>query len=183
VISFGAAEAISDMHPAVTAPATMLRLNTELFLNCLAGVGEVEAARRVTPDTDSMAFVAAHLVDGRHFLTEYLGAPLPNPLAQLLQGAKRQDDLAALPAVTELLAMWEAVSAHLAVTVERLDTGQLSMERRPFPGSDRTILGGIAFLTQHESFHIGQLALIRRQLGLPEMSYELRPREPGRRGA
>ncbi len=171
------------MHPAVTAPAAILRLNTELFLNCLAGVGEAEAARRVTPDTNSMAFIAAHLVDGRHFLTEYLGAPLPNPLAQQLQGATRQDDLAALPAVAELLTTWEAVSAHLAVTVERLDTGQLSAEHTPFPGSDRTILGGIAFLTQHESFHIGQLALIRRQVGLPAMSYDIRPREPGRRGA
>jgi hypothetical protein len=49
------------MHPAVAAPAAILRLNTELFLNCLAEVGDAAAARRVTPDTNSMAFVAAHL--------------------------------------------------------------------------------------------------------------------------
>ena len=171
------------MHPAVTAPAAILRLNTELFLNCLLGVEDAAAGRRVTPDTNSIAFVAAHLVNGRHFLAEYLGAPLPSALALQLQGAKRQDDLATLPTVADLLAAWEAVSAHLAVTVERLDTGQIAAERRPFPGSDRTVLGGMAFLIQHESFHLGQLALIRRQLGLPAMSYDLRPREPGRMGA
>jgi uncharacterized damage-inducible protein DinB len=171
------------MHPSVTAAAAILRLNTELFLNCLAGVGDGAAARRVTPETNSLAFVAAHLVDGRHRLAEYLGAPRSSPIAHELQGAKRQDDLAALPTVVELLAAWESVSAHLAVTVERLDTGHLAAEGRPFPGSDRTVLGGIAFLIQHESFHIGQLALLRRQLGLPAMSYDLRPREPGRKGA
>jgi uncharacterized damage-inducible protein DinB len=175
--------AISGMHPAVTAPAAILRLDTELFLKCLEGVDDAVAVRRVTPDTNSIAFIAAHLVDGRHFLAEYLGAPLPNPMAPLLAGAKRQDDLATLPATSDLTAAWEAVSAHLAVTVERLDTGQLSAERRSFPGSDHTVLGGMAFLIQHESTHIGQLALLRRQLGLPAMSYDLHPREPGRTGA
>jgi uncharacterized damage-inducible protein DinB len=170
-------------HPAVTAPAAILRLDTELFLNCLDGVDDAAAARRSTPETDSLAFVAAHLVDGRHFLAGYLGAPLPNPMAPPLEGVTRQDDLATLPAVSELIASWEAISAHLAVTVERLDTGQLAAERRPFPGADGTLLSGLAFLVHHESFHVGQLALIRRQLGLPAMSYELRPREPGRKGA
>jgi uncharacterized damage-inducible protein DinB len=111
---------------------------------------------------------------------EYL-APQPNPWRRNCRA--RAWTTWHLPTMVELHAAWEAVSAHLAVTVERLDTGQLSAERRPFPGSDRTILGGIAFLIQHESFHIGQLALIRRQLGFPAMSYDIRPREPGRRGA
>lgn len=171
------------MHPAVTAPAAILRLNTELFVNCLDGVDDATAARRITADTNSIAFVATHLVDGRHFLAGYLGAPLPNPMAPLLEGAARLDDVATLPTVADLIAAWESVSAHLAVTVERLDTGQLSAERTPFPGSDRTVLGGMAFLIQHESSHVGQLALLRRQLGLRAMSYDLRPREPGRMGA
>ncbi|MFI5209230.1 MAG: hypothetical protein ACHQ2E_02190 [Gemmatimonadales bacterium] len=40
-----------------------------------------------------------------------------------------------------------------------------------------------AFLAQHESYHIVQMALLRRQLELPAMTYALRAREPGRRGA
>jgi uncharacterized damage-inducible protein DinB len=51
------------------------------------------------------------------------------------------------------------------------------------PGADGTVLGALAFLAQHESYHVGQVALLRRQLGLPAMSYALRPREPGRLGA
>ena len=47
--------------------------------------------------------------------------------------------------------------------------------RRPkvhrFPLEDTTELGLIAFLTQHDSYHIGQLAFLRRQLGKPAMVY------------
>jgi hypothetical protein len=40
-----------------------------------------------------------------------------------------------------------------------------------FPGVDRTRLGALTFLTQHDSYHIGQLALLRKHAGLAAMSY------------
>jgi len=30
----------------------------------------------------------------------------------------------------------------------------------------------LTFLTQHDSYHVGQLALLRRYMGLSAMSYE-----------
>jgi uncharacterized damage-inducible protein DinB len=83
-----------------------------------------------------------------------------------------------------MIAAWEAISAHLAVIVERLDTPALAAPvRRTLPGGDGTLLGSLAFLVQHDSYHLGQVGLLRRQLGLPAMSYAIAPREPGRRGA
>jgi len=35
-------------------------------------------------------------------------------------------------------------------------------------------MGGIAFAVQHESYHLGQIALLRRALGHPPMSYRRR---------
>jgi uncharacterized damage-inducible protein DinB len=32
-------------------------------------------------------------------------------------------------------------------------------------------LGLVAFLVQHDSYHLGQVAFLRRQLGHPAMSY------------
>jgi uncharacterized damage-inducible protein DinB len=40
--------------------------------------------------------------------------------------------------------------------------------------SDPSRLGMIAFLTQHDSYHLGQLAFLRRQLGRPAMAYARR---------
>jgi uncharacterized damage-inducible protein DinB len=86
-----------------------------------------------------------------------------------------------MPPVGELAGAWEAISAHLAVQVERIDTAQLAQQGQRFPGSDGTVLGALSFLAQHDSYHLGQVALLRRQLGLPAMGYGLR--EPGRLGA
>jgi len=45
-----------------------------------------------------------------------------------------------------------------------------------FPISDTTALGMITFLTQHDSYHIGQVGFLRRQLGKPAMTYGRRSR-------
>jgi uncharacterized damage-inducible protein DinB len=171
------------MYAPLTPLALILRLNTELFLNCVDGVDDAIAVRRVTERTNSIAFLAAHLVETRHYTAGVLEAPLPSPIPQAVARARSLDDAGPLPRMAELVAAWEAVSAHLAVRIERLDATFLAQPGGAFPGSDGTKLGSLAFLVQHESYHVGQLALLRRQLGLPAMAYLLRDREPGRRGA
>ena len=171
------------MHPSVAPLAAVLRLNTELLLNCLDGLNDEAARARPIAKTNSIAFLVAHLIDSRQVLAALLGSPLQNPVARSLQGARSIDDVASLPSVAELRAHWEAVSAHLAVLTERLDTAQLAAGARRFPGSDGTLLGGLAFLVQHDTYHLGQIGLLRRQGGFPAMTYSMRDREPGRRGA
>ncbi|MBA3894224.1 MAG: hypothetical protein H0X69_11105 [Gemmatimonadales bacterium] len=52
-----------------------------------------------------------------------------------------------------------------------------------FPMGDSTRLGLIAFLTQHESYHVGQAAFLRRQIGKPAMGYTRGSRSEDRAGA
>jgi uncharacterized damage-inducible protein DinB len=174
---------LTTMHPSVTPIAAVLRLNTELLLNCLEGLDDQAARRRGTPQTNSIAFLVAHLLDARHFIASVIGAPLPSPLPPALAKARSLDEVGEMPPLGELVRAWEAISAHLAVEVERLDTAQLARGGQRFPGSDGTVLGALAFLAQHDSYHLGQVALLRRHLGLRAMSYEIRQREPGRKGA
>jgi len=171
------------MHPAAAPLAQVLRLNTELFLNCTAGLDDATAGRRVTERTNSIAFLAAHLVETRHYAATVLAAPLASPLPPAVAAARSLEDAGPLLSLADVISAWERVSAHLAVVAERLDTALLAQPAGAFPGSDGTVLGAFAFLVQHESYHIGQMALLRRQLGLPPMTYDLRPRKPGRRGA
>jgi len=151
--------------------SAILNLNTRLVLNCLHGVSEEHAEQPVQTGLNSMSFLAAHLIDARHFLGKSLGSNFPNPVA-VLADAKTIGDIKELPSLDELRQGWrdvtEQVTDRLAVlTDEDLDehAGQ------PFPVEDGTVLGGIAFLLQHEAYHIGQLALIRRIHGYPAMSY------------
>jgi hypothetical protein len=67
---------------------------------------------------------------------------------------------------------WRTVSSALADRLATLTAAELDTRAaQSFPVHDESLLGGIAFLQQHESFHIGQLAYLRRLLGLGSMSY------------
>ena len=150
----------------------ILRLNTDLLRNALDGMSDTHAAQRIA-GTNPAAFLAAHLVDARHYLADLLGAPLANPFTELLRDARTADDVVSLPPLADLRSAWDAIAAHLdpvlaAATAERLDAP--SPQR--FPVGDPSLRAGIAFLMQHESYHVGQVALLRRQLGYPAMTYQ-----------
>jgi len=161
------------MDPRLAPLADLLNLNTRLLRNCLDGVDDAVARHRPTAGTNHLAFLTAHLVDARHFLATTLGVPLENPLAAQLEYGKTLDEVGELPPLADLVAGWERVSAHLASQLSGVTSSRLDADSGlRFPVQDRSVLGAVAFLVQHDSYHIGQMALLRRQLGLAAMSYK-----------
>jgi uncharacterized damage-inducible protein DinB len=151
--------------------AAILDLNTDLLLNTLDGLSEAESQHRLEGGGNSIAFLAGHLTDTRHFLASRLGHPLPNPLALYLADAKSIDEIRSWATLDQVRAAWLSISRHLQTALEVLSSSDLARTNlHRFPLSDPTALGLIAFLTQHDSYHIGQAAFVRRQLGKP-MSY------------
>lgn len=160
------------MDPRVTPLARLYELNTDLVLNCLSGLTDAEAQQCLAGGGNSVAFLAAHLADTRHFLVKRLGHPLANPLERYLAEARTIADIREWPTLDEIRASWVAVSAYLQkvldkVTAPELDEGNVHR----FPSGDSTRLGLIAFLVQHDSYHLGQIAFLRKQLGKPAMAY------------
>lgn len=159
------------MIPELTPVHQILSLNTRLLHHCLDGVDDALGTRRVTPDTNSLTFLAAHLTESRHWICLMAGRPLANPLEGRLKG-KTLDDLGPLPTLAEITAAWDAVSAHLLTMLGELTSEDLGREAtRRLPGSDGTVGSVLPFLAQHDSYHIGQMAILRRQLGLGAMRY------------
>jgi uncharacterized damage-inducible protein DinB len=160
------------MEPRLAPLAAILDLNSDLLLNCLDGLSDAEARTRLPGGGNHLAFLAAHLADSRHFLADRLGRPLANPLTGYLTDARGIDDIAAWPALGELRDAWCSVSAHLRATLEGLSAEDLARPSRDrFPLTDGSQLGVITFLVQHDSYHVGQAAFLRRQLAKPAMSY------------
>ena len=153
--------------------ADSLRLNTVLFRNCLDGLSDEQAAVRPSNGTNSAAFIAAHLASSRFFLLKTLGADASDPLAAYLDGRKGIDDCAELPSLREISAAWTQ-GAHLLrdrltlLTPADLD-GPSSLK---FPLANGTLLATLTFLVQHDSYHVGQLSLLRKYAGLPAMRYQ-----------
>lgn len=152
----------------------ILRLNTDLLHNALDGMSDTHAAQRLA-GTNPAAFLAVHLVDARHYLADLLGVPLANPFAELLKAARSADDVASLPPLADIRSAWDAVAAHLAGVLAAATPEQVGAPSpQRFPVTDPSLEAGIAFLMQHESYHVGQVALLRRQLGYPAMTYQRR---------
>ena len=163
------------MDPQVAPLASLYELNTDLLLNCLDGLTDDEAQRRLEAGGNSVTFLAAHLTDTRHFLAARLGRPLFNPLARYLADVRSIEEILELPSLVEIRTAWQAVSTHLQAVLGELTPSDLAEPNaHRFPLEDTTRLGMIAFLAQHDSYHLGQIAFIRRQLGKLPMSYARR---------
>jgi len=160
------------MESRVQPLATILRLNTRLFENCLDGLTDDAARVRHASGVNSVTFIAAHVTDSRFFILKTLGASLENPLSAILDKAKTIDDISDWPSLDLIRGAWLDASAAIDARLESATADDLdaSVESR-FPGVDGTRLGALTFLVQHDSYHLGQLALLRKPAGLPAMSY------------
>ncbi len=160
------------VDPRLQGLTEQLGLHTRLFLNCLDGVSDEAAAVRAGGTTNSMAFLAAHLVDSRHWLARVSDLAVENAFAARLDGARGIEDLKDCPTVEESRQAWRALAQPLESHLQTLDAAVLDRQSATrFPISDKSIVGTLAFLIHHEAYHIGQLALLRRYTGSPAMSY------------
>jgi uncharacterized damage-inducible protein DinB len=156
----------------IHAIASVVRLNTRLFLNCLEDVTDEQALRRAGASANHLAFVATHLVDSRYFACGYLGLELAHPFGDRLDSVTSIEDATWLPSLRELRTAWQGLAVSLEACVRSLDDDDLrGPSPQRFPVDDPTLAGGIAFLVQHESYHIGQMAMLRKLAGHPAMKY------------
>lgn len=162
------------MDPSLVPLAALLRLNTGLFLNAIADLDEVAATARPNAHTNNVGFIGGHLVETRAWASRYLGLAEISPFGGVLEHAAALEDIPVLPSLAAIQAAWLDLSPRLEARLDILTVGDLmGRSSQRFPGVPETMLGGIAFLLQHESYHIGQLAYLRKFLGLPAMSYRM----------
>lgn len=159
------------MHPLQRTLRAQFRLHDRLLLNCLDGMEDATAVRRLPGGSNNAAFLVIHLIDARHYLLRLLGLESTNPFAHLDE-VRSVDDLESFPAVEELRGHWQRAGELLGEAFGTLGEERLA-EASPteFPLEDPTLAGALAFLAHHEAYHIGQLALLRKEWGLGAMGY------------
>ncbi len=160
------------MLPILQPSAETCRLNHRLLLACIDGMDDDTAQRVLVPNTNHAAFLVLHLVDARCFLLKMLGEENEHPFGDAYKDAKSIDDIERFPTLDELRAAWKQTGRWMKNAFETVTEEQLAAEP-PFamPVADTTCAGAVTFLAQHESYHVGQLALLRKGLGLGPMSY------------
>lgn len=164
--------------PRVVPLLTTLRLNGRLLESCLRDIPRNLALHRppsldgTAPALNNMVFLAAHLADARRYFANLLGPEIANPFPELEDG-RTLDDFPELPETAAILIAWKDLGDIVAERLAAATPEQLAETApHPFPVDDPTLLGAATFLCQHEGYHVGQLAYLRRLVGMGAMAYD-----------
>ena len=75
------------------------------------------------------------------------------------------------PSLSEIKESWNELSKPFTEKMASLTSEQLTAESGARVPTGKTVSDLLSFIASHESYHIGQLSIIRKYLGLEAMSY------------
>ncbi|TMI92890.1 MAG: DinB family protein [Bacteroidetes bacterium] len=150
----------------------IMGLNNRLFINALAGVTEEQAKERLSDHNNPLVWIAAHTLSSRYFILVFLGKPATNPFRELFDNFRAYDPSLKYPTLEEIRKEWQNVTALLHEALKSVTEKQLSEKAMiQSPVADEANEGLLAFLAQHESYEIGQMAFLKKYFTREAMSY------------
>ncbi len=158
-------------NPSVLPIITQFELQTRLFNNCLEGFNK-EYNKQPNATTNHAAWLAGHIIFARTNIANLLGMNIPNPYDELYANFKPIESGAKYPDVPNVTKNWNELSGKFMAKLNTLTEDDLKRESPlKLPVNDGTMRGTLAFFAHHESYHIGQLGLVRRYHGYDGMKY------------
>ena len=162
-----AAVAASHSVPAALAPVALIfKLNAGLMRSSLDGLTDAELWQRPTPHNNPLLWVVGHIVATRATMLGLLGDPFDTGWGDLFTRGATLHEPARYPARDEIERVHRMVVDRLKAKFASLTELDLAgpATGKPLPGA-KTVADQLAFLAFHESYHVGQLAYIRKSIG------------------
>lgn len=145
-------------------------VNTGLLVKAFADIKDEDVFRR-PEGGNSLHWIAGHVTDSRMFLGELTGLGTKSSWGELFNSGCEIKAPDAYPPLSEVISTWKDIGGKLMARFGEISDEELGESIKPdFPGQDKTVLGAIAFLSLHESYHVGQLAYIRRLFGYERLT-------------
>jgi uncharacterized damage-inducible protein DinB len=151
---------------AIAPIARMYRLNEYFFGQALDGLSEEELWRRPSENANPMLWIAGHMTDTRVMVLKALHEDFELPWGEQFKRFCKVGEPSGYPDVMQIRSVMADVSERISsllavVTDEELD--------QPATGvgvpNARTLMHEIAQLAWHDSYHLGQMAYLRKALG------------------
>lgn len=160
------------MSKTIHQSAIIFNLNNRLFTNALAGITDEQAKERLSEHNNPLGWIAGHTVWGRYNALIFLGKSVENPYEKWFSSRKPYDSSINYPSIIEIKKEWEKVTLLLQDALKTTSEEHLAADSPiKSPIGDVTNAGTVAFLAQHESYDIGQMALLKKYLTKEAMSY------------
>ena len=124
------------------------------------------AARRPAEGVSSAAWLLGHVIAARRGVVKLLGGSLPEDAAWAEHYSRGGSGATAHLDWAGLVAELQAVDQQLKETFMALEDWDRPT-RNPGLGIEQPLEQVVAFMYMHECYHLGQIGVIRKLLGLP----------------
>jgi len=153
-------------------------LLTDWFLSALEKINDQDGCKTINDQSNSLEWIAGHLITGRYrniirlkvqiepykYIKKFIDQTIPPP------NAIKFDKRNTYPSLTDSREQWASYGKTFLDTLNTLDEDILKNEI-PF----NVLSGGnkvedvLTFMVMHETYHIGQMSIIRKALGYSAM--------------
>lgn len=148
----------------------LYEMQTDFLLRALEGIEEKDAQTRLNTKANHIAWITGSVISGRYFLAKSFGINEKSSTGELFKDNQGIIDDANYPTLAEFKADWEKISPLLYDALINASEEKLN-EKIEMPGMEMTLFDMLSFTSYREANCIGQIALWRRLLGYPGMSY------------
>jgi len=161
----------TQSKPTTIAPiATIFSFNADFIPMALDGLSLEELWRSPASHTNPMLWVAGHIVHTRATVLQMLGESVDTGWGTLFDRGATLGEPGQYPSADQVTRTMRDLSPRLTAALSALTDEQLN---RPsvigIPGLN-TLSDELAFFALHDSYHVGQLAYIRKALGYPGLA-------------
>ena len=146
----------------------MLESNKNLLIKAIDDISEEESLERGQDKTNHIRWITGHLIGSTGMAIKMMqGQPsYPEEWNKLFtQGAEFSEDPAVYPSMEKLRETLKQVYDEYREVVNKCDFEFLEIEKEIFPGWNSTPGKALMSFLQHDYYHLGQIATLRRILG------------------
>lgn len=144
--------------------------STMLLKKSITDVKPEDLIIRFDDKVNSYQFLIGHITAHRFYICSLAGNEQEYKHGEIFGygvDPKASDEY---PSVEQLMNDFKTITPIMEKTLDNASDKHLALECPiKFPTRDKTNLGGIAFMAYHESYHVGQLAYLRRLLGYDQL--------------
>jgi uncharacterized damage-inducible protein DinB len=145
--------------------AGIFKTNTDLFMRTLKGIPPDRLLAQPGNDSNHLLWIAGHVVVHRARVLQLLGQEWSAPWEELFARGSKLAAAEQYPAIEELVRAWDDVSGRLASSLANASAEALGEPVSKGMTLDGKVSGKIAFLSLHETYHVGQMGYLRKWLG------------------
>lgn len=155
----------------VTSLLEIFQLHTRLLINVLDKVNDGHAQTQILPNTNHLAWLTGHVVSSRYAVCNLLDGNIEEPYPELFSKGKGIEKIT-YPSLSELTETLTYISNILQELLSNLPYEKLQeLGKFKMPLGNGSLRSQIVFFAHHEAYHIGQMGMIRKCLGLNAMRY------------